>query len=390
MPLPQQENLRVNSKDSESPLVSAIRFVPFTDDWIPAVQDFNRRLVAGGLAQELAYPESPALEFPNDPGSPIRQEPFLAVQDSTVRGGYYFTHERYRVADAETDVANYRHPISEVVIDKRFKGLASRLLEHAREQQPFLYAIGFGSDSNPNLKRLVKEGWSFCKVPFLFQIRNASRCLSQIAAFRSTPLRGMLAKVAVYTGAGAVAIHGMQAMRKRAKVPGIRAEIVDQFSDWADAIWEAGKHQFRLAAVRDGRTLQLRYGASDRGFIRLKVSEGEKPVGWAVLLTKQMHGNKYFGDLCVGTLVDCFAMPGYELAVAQRATEELAGKVDLIVSNQSSTVWNDALRGCGYQSGPSNYIYAASAELVQNVGALDAQQHTYHLTRGDGAGISRL
>ena len=36
----------------------AIAIQPYTEEWIPAVQAFNQRLAAGGIAPEFHFPDS--------------------------------------------------------------------------------------------------------------------------------------------------------------------------------------------------------------------------------------------------------------------------------------------------------------------------------------------
>ena len=57
-------------------------------------------------------------------------------------------------------------------------------------------------------------------------------------------------------------------------------------------------------AKRDAATLDCLYPPSDPRFIRIRTDHG-----WAVLLDTPMSAHKQFGDLRVGTIVDCLAPP---------------------------------------------------------------------------------
>ena len=369
-----------------------ISIQPFTDDWIPQVEAFNRRMMAGGLKAELAFPESPVLDFPVR-GAPIWQEAFLAVEGEAVRGGYYFTHERYALEGDACWIANYRHPISEVVVNKAYKGLSTTLLNDAEQRQPLLYSVGFGSDRNPNLRRLRAEGWRDVPIPFWFRVVRPAAFFRNLAFFRKTRLRRMAFDLAAATGVGWLGIKAVQSIKAigGAGLSGYSVHAAPEFGDWADELWEINRPLHLLAAVRDRATLNLRYPPGHTRFVRLAIAGNGRIVGWAVLLAKQMENNPYFGCMRVGTIVDCLAAPGHEPAVVRAAAAQLetAGG-DILVSNQSAAAWDRAFRKAGFLSGPSNYYLSLSPELVRRLSPLGQNTPRFHINRGDGAGISRL
>ena len=55
---------------------------------------------------------------------------------------------------------------------------------------------------------------------------------------------------------------------------------------------------------RDAATLDQLYPPSDPRFLRVRAVGG-----WAVLLDTRMQDHKQFGDMRVGTIVDCLAPP---------------------------------------------------------------------------------
>ena len=365
---------------------------PFTKSWIPEVRAFNQRMIAGGLKPEMAFPEDPDLEFPTR-GAPIWQEPFLATEDTAVHGGYYFTHERYAVCGGVRWIANYRHPISEVVVNKAYKGLGSLLSQDAHQRQPLLYSLGLGGERAPVLLRLRAEGWSSVLIPFYARVVRPAVFLRQIAALRKTPLKRFICDFAAATGLGWLGLKTLQTagMLRGGSLPEYSAGMVPGFEAWADELWEINRPLHLFAAVRDRDTLNLRYPAANSRFRRLRVSAGGRTVGWAVLLVKQMNRSPYFGDMRVGTIVDCLAAPGHELAVARLAAHHLEGLgVDLLVTNQSSASWTAAFARSGFFSGPSNYVLALSPDLTAGLAPLDRNMARFHVNRGDGAGISRL
>ena len=98
-------------------------------------------------------------------------------------------------------------------------------------------------------------------------------------------------------------------------------------------------------------------------------------------------GHKYFGDLRVGSIVDCFGAPGHAALVVAKVLAYLRARgVDLIVSNQSHRAWGDGLRAAGCLQGPSNFLFAASPQLAARLDPFDANQNRLHFNRGDGDG----
>ena len=54
--------------------------------------------------------------------------------------------------------------------------------------------------------------------------------------------------------------------------------------------------------------------------------------------------------------------------------------------NQSHRAWREALRRCGYLTGPSNYGFAASRALAAALEPWSMHGELIHMTRGDGDG----
>lgn len=369
-----------------------ISIEPFTIDRISQVKAFNRRMMDGGLEEALAFPESPELDYPVR-GAPIWQEAFLALEGEEVRGGYYFTHERYAIGGDVCWIAHYRHPISEVVVNKAYKGLSALLLDDARKRQPLLYCLGMGGGQSKVLRRLRADGWKDAPIPFWFRVAHATKFFRNLAYFRKTPLRRFVFDLAAGTGAGWLGIQAAQAIRAQGSQDpaGHTIEITPDFGPWADELWEINRPLHLLAAVRDRATLNLRYSPENPRLTRITLSAGGQAAGWAVLLEKRMNGNPYFGDMHVGTIVDCLAKPGHERAVVTAAAAQLeSAGVDILVSNQSSTAWCEAFRKSGFLSGPSNYQAAFSTELAGRISPVAENTPRFHVNRGDGAGISRL
>ncbi|HEX3727108.1 MAG TPA: hypothetical protein VHV08_12725, partial [Pirellulales bacterium] len=104
-----------------------------------------------------------------------------------------------------------------------------------------------------------------------------------------------------------------------------------------------------------------------------------------------MQGHNYFGDMRVGSLIDCLALPGQENKVALAAMRYLSGHAaDIVVTNLSHRSWRLALESAGFWEGPSNFIFAASKKVSAQLEPFEENKHRLHMTRGDGGGPQNL
>ena len=82
-----------------------------------------------------------------------------------------------------------------------------------------------------------------------------------------------------------------------------------------------------------------------------------------------MRDHKQFGDMRVGTIVDCLGPPDCAPGIVRAAARVLEQRgVDLIVSNQLHAAWSRALLESGFRTGPSNYLLALSPALAEASG----------------------
>lgn len=89
-----------------------IKVVPYQEELIPAVKDFNGRLSRGGVA--FRFPESPVPGcLPKVDGRETYQEYFVALESGCVRGGYILKHQPFWLGDKARHVGNLQLPISE-------------------------------------------------------------------------------------------------------------------------------------------------------------------------------------------------------------------------------------------------------------------------------------
>ena len=349
---------------------------PWSEEWVGAIREFNRRLDRS--TEELRFPERPAED--SLPGT----DTFLAIEGDAVRGGFMLRRQCFRLGGQMREVAHYRLPLSEGVADRAYASLGLQMLRTALKAQPLLYALGMSSFDRPLPRMLGAMGWSLGAVPFWFRVVRPVRFLRNIRRLRTTPLRRALLDVAAFSGAGWAGLRLIHAMRTRRAMK--RGGAARDFGLWADETWDAASAGYALCAARDSRTLNALYPPGNRRFVRVRAGGG-----WAVVVNTAMRDHKYFGNMQVGTIVDCLAPPGGEPAVIGAAVRSLEhGSVDLIITNQANQAWCDALRECGFLEGPSNFIFAASRELSAVVGPFGTNLPRFHINRGDGDGPVNL
>jgi hypothetical protein len=140
-----------------------------------------------------------------------------------------------------------------------------------------------------------------------------------------------------------------------------------------------------MIGMRDARTLRTLYPESNSRFVRLRVSDGARTLGWAVVAETQMQAHEQYGNLRTGTILDCLARDGDTVKVMAAATRALMERdVDLITSNQSYGPWVAAMQACGFFKGPSTFIFAASQRLAGMLNPFEQCFPLTHLNRGDG------
>lgn len=370
-----------------------ISICEYTDQHIEAVRQFNVRLEQHGAASRFSL--SPRTKWlPKVPGQKLFQECFVALDETAaVRGAFILKHQDFWIKDRTLSIADYRFPLSEGAVDKHYPQVGVQLLRAALQKQPLLFGLGMGSYDEPLARLLQAARWCMFSVPFYFQIVHPSAFLRNIAFLRRSPIRSAALDLLAWTGLGWLGIQAVQSLHRRNASCNstVVVEPVGEFSHWADELWQANKNQYGMSAVRDAETLRLLYPEDDKRFIRLKLSRGPRPIGWAVMLDTPLANHRQFGHMRLGSIVDCFASPADATEVLCAAAKHLRVQgVDLIVSNQSHAAWGVGFRRAGFLRGPSNFIFAASPKLVEILDQKNVRNNAMHVNRGDGDGPINL
>jgi hypothetical protein len=366
---------------------------PYTEDFVEAVKAFNGRLRAGGTA--LTFPECPIPAWlPKVDGRGIYHEYYLAVEGGAVRGAYILKHQPFYINGTTMQLAEYRLPLSEGQVDKQFASVAVQMYLDAMRKQPQLYTVGIGGYREAAAQMLISAGWNTALVPFYFRVLHPARFLRNIVYLRTTSWRRLAMDALATSGLGTLAVHLYQARktRRRPRDPSVVAYHAEPcFGPWADDIWQAARGDYTMIALRDADILNLLYPASDARWVRLKVTCQDRIVGWAVVLNVAMQGHNYFGDMRVGSLIDCLALPGMESKVTRGVMRYLKqDQADIVVTNLSHRAWRPALEAAGFYEGPSNFIFAASKKVSALLQPFQEKKEQVHMTRGDGGGPQNL
>jgi hypothetical protein len=369
-----------------------IRIVPYSEREIPGVIAFNQRMGADQALTDFLLPETaPSPEKTTD--RVIRKTQYLAVEEDFVRGGFLLVAQPAWVNGQLQAVLNFQSLLSEGIRDKRYALVAMQMLKYIQQQGDRIFVVGMGSDTSP-LPRLLKAShWSLEPVPFLFRVHRVNRVLRHLPLLHGSKLRASLASVAALSGLGWLGIELLQSRRVfgRLSASGVVIEPVDEWGPWADQLWEDFRPASSFAVARDREALQDLYPNDDSRILRFLLRKDSRPVGWAACFNTLMTGHTYFGDLRVGTILDCVAHPDAMEATAELASAALASYgADLVVTNQAHRLWLRAFRQAGFLSFRSNYLLAMSAKLTQEIAARPGGPAAIHLTRGDGDGRIHL
>jgi hypothetical protein len=370
----------------------AIKVQPYAAEQEKAVREFNQRLKNGGCPFQFPENSRPKWLPPRD-NEPVYEQYYLACEDEMVRGGYILKRQPFWNGQAVMEAGCVYLPLSEGVVDSRFSPVALQMLMNALKAQPRLFSLGMGGSHQPYPRLLKAAGWSLSPVPFYFKVIHPNAFLKNFNLLRKQTAARIVMDALAVTGLGWVGIKCLQGVLPHGSWRKCRAamETVSDFGDWADTVWEKSRNHYTLAAVRNAALLNRLYPPDEENFLKLKVTREGEPIGWAVMRNNRFPAHKQFGQMRIGSVIDCLAVPGEEPVVVQAATQLLEEReADIIVTNQSHQSWGRAFIRSGYWSGPSNFIFAGSPKMVKDLDPFAEKIRSIHFTRGDGEGPSHL
>jgi hypothetical protein len=371
----------------------AIVIQPYRPEHEPAVADFNQRLRQAGEDENMVfYRWAKPRWLPRTAESRIYNEFFVAVDGGIVRGGYALKSQEFFFPDGQIrSIGYYHHPLSEGIVNKAHAMVGALLLRDAIQRAPLLYCLGMGGYDRPLPQMLVRLGWAHCLVPFFFRIVNPSRFLRNMQTLRSSPLRQFLMDLAACSGAGWAGSKLFQGYRTLRAPRSSATECCEVASfevsaESLQSLWEHARQTCSFTAVRDAEALRVIYPPEQTHLTRIVMKRNGSTIGWAVVGERRKDAK--YGNMRVGSVVDCFALPGEFFSVVRGATQALERQgFDLILSNQSHEAWREAFNAAGYIPGPSNFIFAASRKLTELLTPFEEVRLKMHLTRADGDGL---
>lgn len=372
----------------------SIRILPHAAQHAPAVERFNRRMAEGGSPWGFYVDPQPDWIAPR-PGQTVWREYHLAVDDDgEVRGAFALKPQDWWVQGRTEVVTDWQGPFSEGSVNVQYNTLGLRMIRDMLKKRPLLYSWGHGGNEQPVVQMLQKMGWVMHQTPFCLLILKPSRFLRLNALLRTSAARRLAFDIAAVTGVGHLLLKAMHLALRLRHGRRFRAEAVEvaEFGPWADALWERCKDRYSALAWRDAASMNalLPAGAWPPG-IRLRVDRAGQTIGWAVVMDTQMRGEHRFGDLRVGSVVDCLADPadtGDVVAVATRFLRQRG--VDIVVSNQAHPAWAGGFAQNGYAVLPDKRMFAPSPALRALLEPFDETARGLHLTNMDGHGPMAL
>ncbi len=372
-----------------------VHFSLFSEDDIPAVNRFNQRFLDAG-SDLLFFEKYIRRVYRKDENTKLYYEFYLAKDEQgEVHGGYYFKNQEFCINQKPEEIVFMQLPISEGVIDSNYKAMGRMIFEDMEKRRNLVFVLGMGGFQYPLPHRLMKLGYQMYLVPFYFYITKPRAFLNDFE-YINTLKKFLLKKIAInivkifgllYLIKGLISIYtSTYRLIKSGKYKGVNSEIVEEFSDFADGLWQQNKDFYSIVAQRDQHLLNQIYPKTSPQFHRLKISKNGVCIGWVVMLCTQMSNDKYFGNLKLGTLIDAFSSPhDAELLIHEAVKHLKKQNAGLIVVNHTDVRWGKHFQKNGFLKGPSNFIFGMSKRIKEYYpGKIDFENS--FLMRGDGDG----
>jgi hypothetical protein len=372
-----------------------IEIVPYAPEHVDRVVALNQRLRAGGFRVGW-YESCEDAWLPRRPDVPVWREHYVAVENGAeIRGAYALKPQPWWIKDRFVTVTDWQGPVSEGIVDARYAPLGLRFFRDMQKRQPLLYSWGHGGEEARMLQLLRSMKWHFHSTPFCLRVARPFPFLRESTYLRSTRGRRLALDLLAWSGLGWLGLRSLfGALSLRGAVAGRPARRLldvttfDEFGPWADALWEECVGAYQAIGLRDARTMNALLPRS--GWppgIRLRVREGERTLGWVVVMDNALRDDPRFGRMRVGSVIDCRARPEDAPAVIRAATDFLLDRgVDMIGSNQAHPEWVRAFEANGFLSLPNRRYFAISPALFEALSPLESVGRGLHLTNLDGHG----
>ena len=354
------------------------------------IQNFNNELKVNGYNFKLPF-SSKNISRKNF----IIQNHFILTDNNNlVRAGYTLKQQWFKINNDIIKVGYYYNPITAGLFNKKYNVCGLLLLNDAQKKNSNLFSLGMGSYSN-SLPKLIKAlKWKLKKVPFFFKIINPNNFLKNINYFKNNKLKSLIIYFLEKSGFGWIfikLIFFLSSLQNNIfnKKNEISCEEVNFFDNDVNDVWKNTKKNNSFIALRNNEYINSLY--NNKKFVKLKFTENKKIVGWSISLCNKVTDHKFFGNMCLGSVVDCLSLKDKESDIINKTFKILEKKgADLVVSNQSHRLWKKAFWKNGFIRGPSNFIFASSPVLSKKLDFNNKLSNDAHITRGDGDGPINL
>ncbi len=368
-----------------------MKIVEYKPSHIKSVLAFNDRLKKNAI--KYKFPENYKSKlFPNYSGNIVYEEMYLIIDEKEhVRGGYKLKFQKFYFKGSYLNMGFFHLPLSEGLINKKYNAVSLMIYRHAIKREKHIFVLGIGGMDEKLAIMLKSFGWGLRLVPFYFRIINLKNFINNIKYLNKNKFIMFIIKICFYSGISKLLLKIYNIIMDRNIISDKRYDTVEYFDTWADKIWNEAKNQYSFISVRDSETLNMIYPKTNKKFIRIKVFYRSEIVGWCVLLKTKLLNHKQFGNMFLGSIVDCLSLKGHEDLIIKCAIEYLTNhKVDLIVTNQSSIIWCKSLRSSAFINGPSNFVFGIPKTLLDNFNNYYESFKKFHFNRGDGDGPINL
>lgn len=368
----------------------SIRIVPHSKELTSAVEAFNQRMRARGAPWGFYVDPEPDW-IPKRPGQKVWREYYVAIDEQhAVHGGFVLKPQDWHIRGETKIVTDWQGPVSEGSVNPRHASLAVRLIRDMLSKRPALYSWGHGGNEQPVVQILRKMGWLIHETPFCLLVLKPFRFLRLNAYLRTSAVRRAVLDLLAFSGAGFVgfrALHALLRLRTHRRFR-VTVSAFTEFGRWADVLWDRCKSCYAAIAVRDAAAMNVLAPATGWPPVtRLQVERSGEVIGWALVMDTRMRGDARFGELHVGSVVDCFADPADAGDVVSAATAFLRRReVDVVVSNQAHPGWIRGFAENGYLVLPHRRLFVASPALRQLLDPFTETAQGLHLTNLDGHG----
>lgn len=378
-----------------------IRIVAHERQYSEAVEAFNHRLREGGSRWGF-YTHHECDWIPHREGAKVWRDFYLAVaEDGVVRGAFALKPQPWYIRGSDRTVADWQGPFSEGEISPQYAALGLRMVRDMQKKEPLLYSWGHGGRDVPILQLVRKMGWFVHGSPLMLHINNPFKFLRKNGALRRSTALRLLLDLSAFSGLGPLAISvltSVQAARSRRRlcprlpVRPVSVSEFEFFEPWADELWESCKPHYEAIAVRDAGIMNtlLPSGKWPKA-IKLKVENEGGVIGWVAVMDTSMKGDPRFGELRLGSVIDCLAAPENCFAVIEAAKKYLCDRgVDLIISNQTHSAWILGFESNGFLRIANMRFMACSPALSDALSPHETTLKGMHLTNLDGHGPHQM